>query len=586
LRNLRLTLTLLVLACITAFFACNKYEDTTTYSNDLPVDKLITASLQGRVLDENGGPVQGAAVNSGTASTTTDANGIFTFSNIEMSSRFGFVKVTKTGYFSGSRSILADAGSSNFVSITLLPRTSKGSFPSASGGSVIVTQGDTVAFDGGTVVVSSTNATYSGTVHVFASYLDPTDKAMSAHMPGDLRGIGTDGKETLLQSFGMMVVELEGDAGERLQIASGKTATLRMAIPGSLQAGAPTTIPLWYFNDTTGKWMEQGAAARQGNNYVGQVSHFTWWNCDASSGTVTFKVLVKDQSGNPLAYRYMQFTSASFGTRSGYTDANGYASGLIPKGQILQLQIMNPCGSLEGGANIGPALTDQDLGTITVSETRFPLVINGTVADCNSAAVDSGYVTTVVDNMPYFAKVTKGSFSLTALRCSYDATSVSLAAGDYTNQVQGSPVVLTADTGKLDAGQLIACGTTVDQFVNLTYNSNTYSFASAPDAFNYNSGTFIQASSSSPVNKMIRLTFPGNGAINGIGTFTPDFLTFNYGNVQGGSNSYSTTPATVNVTAFGPVNGYISGTFGGTIGDSTTMQTYPLSGNFKIKRTN
>lgn len=133
-KNLRLTLTLIVLACITAFLACNKYADTTTYSNDLPADKLVTASLQGRVLDENGNPVQGAAVTSGTASTTTDANGVFTFANIQMSSRFGFVKVTKNGYFTGSRSILTDAGSSNLVTITLLSRTSKGTFSAAAGG--------------------------------------------------------------------------------------------------------------------------------------------------------------------------------------------------------------------------------------------------------------------------------------------------------------------------------------------------------------------------------------------------------------------------------------------------------------------
>lgn len=221
-RNLRLTLTLIVLACITAFLACNKYADTSTYSNDLPADKLVTASLQGRVLDENGSPVQGAAVNSGTASTTTDANGVFSFTDIQLSSRFGFVKVAKDGYFAGSRSILTEAGSSNFVTITLLPRASKGTFSATAGGSVVVTKGDTVAFDGGAVVTASTNAAYTGTVHVFAAYLDPTDKDMSSHMPGDLRGIGTDGKETLLQSFGMMVVEMEGDAGEKLQIASGK----------------------------------------------------------------------------------------------------------------------------------------------------------------------------------------------------------------------------------------------------------------------------------------------------------------------------------------------------------------------------
>ena len=581
-RNLRLTLTLIVLACITAFLACNKYADTSTYSNDLPADKLVTASLQGRVLDENGSPVQGAAVNSGTASTTTDANGFFSFTDIQLSSRFGFVKVAKDGYFTGSRSILTEPGSSNFVTITLLPRASKGTFSAAAGGSVVVTKGDTVAFDGGAVVTASTNAAYTGTVHVFAAYLDPTDKDMSSHMPGDLRGIGTDGKETLLQSFGMMVVELEGDAGEKLQIASGKNATLRMAIPSSLQGTAPASIPLWYFNDTTGRWIQQGSAERQGNNYVGQVPHFSWWNCDASSGTVIFKVHVKDESGNPLAYTFMQFVSPSFGARGGYTDANGYASGMIPKGVALQLQIMNPCGSMVGGANVGPALADQDLGTITVSDTRYSLVISGNVVDCNNAAVDSGYVTALVDKMPYWAKVSKGAFSFTVKRCSYDMTSVSLAAADYIHHEQGSGVVMTADTGKLDAGQLKACGTTIEQYFNISVNGQTYTMNYPVDSIGYWLANSMSNFNSLPVTGSAgnslqfgvpTLTGTGTFPVSGFSLYAPNQVYFQSGAMQ------------CTISQFGNINDFILGSLSGSLKDTLSQTNYPMTGSFKVRRT-
>ena len=583
-RNLRTTLTLIVLASVLAILSCNKYADSSYSSSgsNLPEDKLVTASLQGRVLDENGSPVQGAAVNSGVASTTTDANGVFSFANIQMSSRFGFVKVAKTGYFTGSRSILTDAGSSNFVTITLLPRTSKGTFSASAGGSVVVIQGDTVAFDGGAVVTASTNAAYTGTVHVFAAYLDPTDKDMSNHMPGDLRGIGTDGKETLLQSFGMMVVELEGDAGEKLQIASGKQATLRMAIPVSLQTNAPVSIPLWYFNDTTGKWIQQGSANRQGNNYVGQVPHFSWWNCDASSGTVSFKVHVADQSGNPLVYTYMQFVSSSFGTRGGWTDANGNASGLIPKGELLKLQILNPCGSLVGGANVGPALTDQDLGTITVSDNRYSLVISGNVVDCNNAAVDSGYVTALVDKMPYWAKVSKGVFSIAVRRCSYDVTSVSLAPGDYTNNVQGNGVVMTADTGKLDAGSLTACGTTIEQYFSISLNGQTYTTNYPIDSIGYWVANGMSNFNSLPVTGSAgnslqfgvpALTGTGTVSASGFWLATPNRYFFQYGAMQ------------CTISQFGNINGFILGNLSGALRDSLTQTNYPMTGTFKVRRT-
>ncbi len=351
--------------------ACNKgaTATTSTNNNNIPPDAIVNASLQGRVVDQNGVPVQGAAVVSGKATTTTDVNGVFTFTNISMSSRFGYVQATKSGYFTGSRSIITNGGASNFVSIQLVPRSETGSFSATTGGNIAIQTGDTAAFTANSVVTASTNVAYTGTVHVFATYLDPTDPNLYKYMPGDLRGIGTDGKETMLQSFGMLLVELQDDAGNKLQIASGKTATLTWAIPSTLQTAAPSTIPLWYFNDSTGRWIQQGSAARTVNSYVGTVSHFSYWNCDAPSGTVNFTVHVKDQFGNPLAHAYIQFTSQLWGTRGGYSDSAGFAQGLIPKGQSLVMQVVTECGTVLGGVNVGPALGDQNLGTVVTHST-------------------------------------------------------------------------------------------------------------------------------------------------------------------------------------------------------------------------
>src|ERR1700761_1982309 len=187
--------------------ACNKTSSTrsptSTNPNNIPADQIVPPSLQGRVVDQSGVPVQGAAVTSGTASTTTDVNGVFTFTAISMSSRFGYVQVKKTGYYTGSRSIITNPGASNFVSIQLTPRNEIADFSGATGGSVAIQTGDSAIFSDSSVVNASTNVLYTGTVHVFATYLDPTDQNLSKYMPGDLRGIGSDGYETALQSYGM-----------------------------------------------------------------------------------------------------------------------------------------------------------------------------------------------------------------------------------------------------------------------------------------------------------------------------------------------------------------------------------------------
>lgn len=573
----------MVLAAVSAaIFSCNKYkDDTVPPSGVLPEDKTVTASVQGRVLDENGLPVRGAAVTSGTASTTTDENGVFQFSAISMSSRFGFVKVVKQGYFTGSRSILTSAGSSNFISITLIPRTSKVTFSAASGGNVVIETGDTVAFDASSVVNAATKAPYSGTVHVYATSLDPTLKDFSQHMPGDLRGIDSSGKETMLQSFGMMVVELEGDAGEKLQIAPGKQASITMTIPDALKATAPATIPLWYFNDTTGKWIEQGAATRKGNLYCGQTSHFTWWNYDAPTGAVNLKVRLKDQHGNPLTYTLVQMTSPTFGTKSGYTDATGLVSGLIPKGQMLKLEVISNCGSVLAGANVGPALADQDLGTLTVTSDIGSLTLSGKVVDCNGTAVDSGFVNVVVDGLNYRGAVSKGAFSINVTRCVISTTTAKLVAGDYKTLQQGSITTLSVDTGKTDAGQLTACGTTIDQYISITVDGQTYRVSSPPDSVSYwMSGSYTNFWGTPAIGSQgITVGFQVQN-LSGAGTF-PAYGFYLNGTGRG---FYQNGTMQCTVSQYGNIGEFILGSLSGSLRDSIAQANYPMTGSFKVRR--
>jgi len=549
----------------------------------LPEDKTVTASVQGRVLDENGLPVQGAAVTSGTASATTDENGVFNFSDISMSSRFGYVKVVKQGYFAGSRSILTAAGSSNYVTITLIPRTFRGSFDVSAGGAIAVQAGDTVRFDASSIVNAATNAVYTGTVHVYASYLDPLTADASEHMPGDLRGIDTSGKETMLQSFGMMVVELEGDGGEKLQIAAGKQAYISMKIPDALKASAPAAIPLWYFNDTTGKWIEQGAATRQGDQYCGYTTHFTWWNYDAPTGAVNLKVRIKDQHGNPLTYTRVQLTSPTYGTKSGYTDATGLVTGLIPKGQMLKLEVISNCGKLLAGANVGPALADQDLGTLTVNNEIITLTLSGTVVDCNGTAVDSGYVSVLVEGLGYRGAISKGAFSVSITRCATSTTSATLVAGDYKSLEVGNSAVLSVDTGKTDVGQLTACGTSINQIMSISVNGKTYTMNYPVDSIGYWFSGNTSGFQSLPVTgsagyqtqwQMQTLTGTGTFPVNGFYLYTTDHYYFQNGTMQ------------CTISQFGNIGGFIMGNLSGSVIDSLaqTNTTYPMTGTFKVRR--
>ncbi|HEY4110970.1 carboxypeptidase-like regulatory domain-containing protein [Puia sp.] len=581
-----LTLLLILLA---GFLACQKYSssgNSTTTGNNIPPEVMVTANVQGRVVDQDGTPVQGAAVTSGTASATTDVNGIFTFTNISMSSRFGYVQATKSGYFAGSRSIVTNGGESGFITIRLIGRSETGSFLASTGGKVMVYSGDTVAFGPTSVVTASDNTAYTGTVHVFATYLNPTNENAFQYMPGDLRGIGSDGKETAIQSFGMMEVELRDDAGNKLQIASGQTATLTMAIPTSLQATAPATIPLWYFNDSTGRWIQQGTATRQGNNYVGQVGHFTWWNCDSPLNTVNFKIQVKDQYGNSLPHNFISFTSPTGDVRGGYTDLNGYASGLILKGKPLVMQVVTECGNIMGGMNVGPALQDVDLGTLKVTVTSSDLTLSGKVVDCSNNPVDSGMVDIMVDGLDHRAAVKQGAFTLPIIRCYSTTVPVMITATDFTAQQSGTASTINASSGQVDAGQLSACGVSYTQFITVTANGNTWTWTTPPNSITYSAqnvtigstpGTYNSFDATDGNNSSVTLSTYN---LTGTGQYALNFLMY----APNSNWSYGSS-VQLNVTNYGAVNGYITGTLSGNLKDTMLNQSYPVTGSIKVLRT-
>ena len=157
-------------------------------------------------------------------------------------------------------------------------------------------------------------------------------------MPGALLAINSSNKQKSLQSFGMVFVEMDDANGGKLQIACSKTATITIPIPSALQANAPATIPLWYFDDTKGIWKQEGNANKQNNNYVGTVAHFSFWTAGQLGENVRLDATFKDQNGKMLANNLVTITSANHGTSEGYTDSAGTVSGLIPANETLVMK--------------------------------------------------------------------------------------------------------------------------------------------------------------------------------------------------------------------------------------------------------
>ncbi|MFS1437331.1 putative Ig domain-containing protein [Shewanella sp. 10N.286.48.A6] len=121
-------------------------------------------------------------------------------------------------------------------------------------------------------------------------------------MPGDMLTTTETGEIAPIESFGAITVSFEDESGNPLQLAEGKTAEIQIPVVGF---NPPATIPLYYFDEVSGLWIEEGEATLITDNgaqyYAGNVSHFTTWNADRIYETVMINGCVEDAEGNRLA---------------------------------------------------------------------------------------------------------------------------------------------------------------------------------------------------------------------------------------------------------------------------------------------
>jgi hypothetical protein len=327
----------------------------------------LKANLQGNVLDENGQPADNVIIKVGSATTMTDTRGYFRINNASLDKNASLVRAEKTGYFTAFRCFNATSGT-NQVVIKLTKKNLSGTTNGVNGGDVDLSNGTKISLPANGIVKASDNSSYTGPVNVYAAYIDPTASDILDRVPGSFMANDKDGKRVLLSSYGMMAVELESSAGEKLQIKSGNTATLTYPIPSSAQS-APATIAMWYIDESTGLWKEEGTATKQGNSYVGTVKHFTYWNCDVPVSTITLSATFKTSKGEPLVNAQIVIkptTGNYYGSAHGYTDSLGQINGPVPANMNLTLEVIDACGGAVYTQNIGPYNQNTSLGTITV----------------------------------------------------------------------------------------------------------------------------------------------------------------------------------------------------------------------------
>ncbi|MCK9557170.1 MAG: carboxypeptidase-like regulatory domain-containing protein [Candidatus Cloacimonetes bacterium] len=296
--------------------------------------------VAGTVYSPGRAVLEGATVSVGDISDTTDSNGRFTLSGIDASDKV-LVNFAMEGRASTQKVVDISEGRTSYVSATLF-QVYEGTYS----GTDEINIDATIALNIPAAAFMTTDGqAYTGTVRADVRYFDPTDPECLDTFPGNFSGIQTDGSTTMFESYGFVSASFRNasDPSQELQLAEGKEAELIAPIPYSLLENAPDTMPLWYYDEETGNWMEEGLASKVGSYYVGNVSHFSYWNFDHpvvvdDQATLTGKVTAADRD-DPIAGAQVVATGVVYaGYTNTYTDENGDFSIVVKANSTVKLQ--------------------------------------------------------------------------------------------------------------------------------------------------------------------------------------------------------------------------------------------------------
>ncbi|MFT3912353.1 MAG: carboxypeptidase-like regulatory domain-containing protein [Ferruginibacter sp.] len=591
-----LTVSFILLCILSCKKNIDKQNDQVN-NNVLPdLTTKVTASVSGFITGENNNPLAGVEVKAGTVTVMTDHFGFFTIKNTDLTASFAFVKATKQGYFTGVRTFVTKQGEETLVRIQLIPKTNSGDINAVSGGTVNLTDGSMITIPANAVVIAGSNNAYTGTIHVASHWIDPSNqKDLQATMPGNLMAIGEDSYAKRLTTFGMLGVELTGDAGELLQIATNSKATLNFPIPASFAAAAPSSIPLWYFDESNGLWKQDGVAVKNGNNYTGDVAHFSWWNVDIPYMTVNLSVQFVDAASQPLVNIPVSLAIQGQPNSAvvAYTNSNGVVEGWIPANANLVISIETNCNAVPYTQNITTASTNIDLGTIHADLAQYAIEATGSVNDCNNAPVTNGYVIIAgPNNVKYAAFINNGTYTVTFLDCldeNYTLTGVDL---NTNNEGVSSSFVLSAGINNI--APMYLCGSPTAQYLVYSVDGTFYVQTDFPNATGCwlqhpdpndpdTAITYIWAfNSGQQILSLIISNAPYLGQQSAIGGYGPLIWSpGTYGWIRSLDDTYI-----VNITEYGQAGEYIAGnmSFTGRSAYSSPGQTFAITVNFRVKR--
>ncbi|MFC2134125.1 hypothetical protein ACFLR4_03810 [Bacteroidota bacterium] len=367
--SFRILAVLLLLSPI--FFGCN--YDTLTDADDVRILAEPLSSygmINGIVTDQEGNPIINASVHVGNNVTNSNDMGYFALSGLPRNERT-IVKFRKRDYVPTDKYCNVRFGESILLNIPLTLRSEKININSAVGG--------TLADEDLEVVIPpyafliGNNSIFQQTLDYAATYIKSSSDQYTNKFSGEFLGSpNSSGTLRAFESFGLMELKYNLREGIIIPMRNIIPANITITIPEELQANPPENLTTWYYDSAAVRWYEEGMLTREGNNYIGTTSHFTYltWGNYFHESYLTGQAV--DINGNAITNGSIISDGLSYsGNSSSSLDENGNFTIRVKPASSVSLQL------LANGSKSTPFEIDntplqgqtQDLGDVTFNNT-------------------------------------------------------------------------------------------------------------------------------------------------------------------------------------------------------------------------
>jgi hypothetical protein len=306
---------------------------------------------------------------------TTSASGAnlrFSLSGVPASGRV-VVRVSSPGHLDTVKVVAVRPGATTFLRATLVPLGVTANVDTTSAAQVSVPNSTArVDLPANALVRADNGAAPAAPVTVQVTPVDPGRDP--ERMPGDFTTLVGDAVRNV-ESFGALGIQIRDAQDNRYNLAAGKAATIRIPV-SSRTADLPASIPLFYLDEASGRWREEGSATLGGTGadlyYEGTVGHFSYWNADRLAETIFINGCVQAAGGVRARNRTVHTEGIDYtGTAYAWSNDNGEFRVAIRNGGRAVL-------SAQGGTEstvpvvVGPSSADITLPQCLVERSTPP----------------------------------------------------------------------------------------------------------------------------------------------------------------------------------------------------------------------